>query len=251
MELKILGSSSAGNCYVLDNGKEALVVECGVSFKEVKKAVGFDISRIVGCLVSHEHGDHAKYVQSVLDLRIPVFASMGTINALGVIPMYAKPKFCPIGLKANEKQRIGNFMVLPFNIQHDAAEPFGFLIQHPETGTILFATDTYYLANTFNGLNNILIECNYRLDILEANVESGKVHQVQRNRTIESHMSYNTCLDALKANDLSAVNNIVLIHLSDSNSNALEFQQGIHEATGKTVHVADKGMTLNFNKTPF
>jgi phosphoribosyl 1,2-cyclic phosphodiesterase len=251
MELKILGSSSAGNCYVFDNGKEALVVECGISFQEVKKAVNFDISRIVGCLISHEHGDHAKHVQSVLNVRIPVFASMGTIHALGIVPMCEKPKFYPIGLKANEQQRIGNFMVLPFNVQHDAAEPLGFLIQHPKMGTVLFATDTYYLPYRFNGLNNILIECNYRLDLLEANIEAGRVPAITRDRTIQSHASFDTCKEALHANDLSAVNNIVLIHLSDSNSNAVEFQQGIQAATGKNVHIATKGMTLKFNKTPF
>jgi hypothetical protein len=58
-------------------------------------------------------------------------------------------------------------------------------------------------------------------------------------------------METLLANDLSAVNNIVLIHLSDCNSNALEFQQGIKKATGKTVHIANKLMILKFNKTPF
>jgi len=64
-------------------------------------------------------------------------------------------------------------------------------------------------------------------------------------------MSFATCKEALLANNLSGVNNIVLIHLSDGNSNAREFQRDIHNATGKTVHVADKGMTIFFNKTPF
>jgi hypothetical protein len=64
-------------------------------------------------------------------------------------------------------------------------------------------------------------------------------------------MSYDTCKETLLANDLSAVNNIVLIHLSDLNSNATEFQSGIAEATGKTVHVASKGMEIDFNKIPF
>ncbi|GHT09044.1 MBL fold metallo-hydrolase [Bacteroidia bacterium] len=251
MELKIIGSSSAGNCYVFDNGRESLIVECGISFQEVKKAVNFDISRIVGCLISHEHGDHARHVNKFLDARIKVFASMGTINALGIVPMYEKPKFYPIGLKANAKQTIGNFMVLPFSVQHDAAEPFGFLIHHHEMGTTLFATDTCYLAYKFSGLNNILIECNYRQDILERNTDLDLIPQAQRDRTMQSHMSFSTCFNVLKENDLSAVNNIVLIHLSDSNSNALDFQKGIQEATGKTVHIAEKGMTINFNKSPF
>ena len=58
MVLRVLGSSSAGNCYILDNGKEALVLECGVSLSKVKESVGYDISRIAGAFVSHEHNDH-------------------------------------------------------------------------------------------------------------------------------------------------------------------------------------------------
>ena len=244
MELKILGSSSSGNCYVFDNGKEALVVEAGISFSEVKKAVNFDISRIVGCLVSHEHGDHAKYVQKFIDAHIPVYMSLGTLKKIEITKY-------PKRLIAEKQTVIGTFKVLPFNTQHDAAEPLGFLIYHPEIGTTLFATDTCYLAHTFKGLNNILIEANYRLDILETNVETGKVPKAQRDRTLQSHMSFHTCIETLQASDLSAVNNIVLIHLSDSNSNAAEFQKEIHEATGKTVHVANKGVILKFNKTPF
>lgn len=246
MELKILGSSSAGNCYVFDNGKEALVVECGISFNKVKETVNFDISRIVGALVSHEHGDHAKEVQKFIDARIPAYMSNGTAESLSLDDNRLVCKMGECGV-----YHVGNFKVYPFSTQHDAAEPFGFLIFHKEMGTVLFATDTYYLAYTFNGLNNILIECNYRLDILDANIAAGRIPEKLRYRTIKSHCSFDTCKETLLANDLSLVNNIVLIHLSDGNSNAKEFQQGIHEATGKTVHIAEKGMTLNFNKTPF
>lgn len=248
MELKILGSSSAGNCYVFDNGKEAMVLECGISFKEVKKAVNFDISRIVGCLVSHEHGDHASEARKFIDARIPLYASRGTIHSCKeMLSCTLSPQVLEDGIVTE----IGNFKVQAFNVQHDAAEPLGFLIHHPEMGMVLFATDTYYLAYTFKGLNNILIEANYRLDILEANIVSGRVLKQMKDRTLQSHMSYKTCRETLLANDLSKVNNIVLIHLSDGNSNAMEFKQGIQEATGKTVHIAQKGLTLNFNKTPF
>lgn len=250
MELKILGSSSKGNCYLLDNGKEALAIECGIAFKEVQKAVNFDISRIKGAIVSHEHGDHAKHVENFIQARIPVYMSTGTLHE--VIKKFKSPYLSPLMAEAGCKFEIGNFRILPFNVQHDAAEPFGFLIYHPECGMVLFATDTYYLHYTFAGLNNILIECNYRQDILDANVEAGLLPKALRARTIKSHMEFETCKGALLANDLSAVNNIVLIHLSDGNANANEFQQGIMEATGKTIHIAEKGMTIsNFNKSPF
>jgi phosphoribosyl 1,2-cyclic phosphodiesterase len=149
------------------------------------------------------------------------------------------------------KHQIGNFTVIPFDVKHDAAEPLGFLIKHEETGLVLFATDTYFVPYNFPGLNNILIEANYRMDLLEANIKAGKIPAALRDRTLQSHMSLATCLEALQANDLSKVNNIVLIHLSDGNSNADEFRQEVHRATGKTVHVADKGMKIKLSITPF
>lgn len=246
MILHVLGSSSIGNCYILENETEALVIECGVSMKEVKKAIEFNVSKVVGALVSHEHGDHAAYINDFLKARINVYLSAGTNNKVAV-----KGHFLPLLIEAGVKQSIGRFTVLPFLVQHDAAEPLGFIIHHPDTGNILFATDTYYLKYTFANLSNVIIECNYRKDILEANIASGKLNRTLMNRTIESHMSFETCKETLLANDLSKVNNIVLIHLSDGNSNAREFQRDIHSATGKTVHVADKGMTIYFNKTPF
>lgn len=246
MKLKILGSSSRGNGYILDNGTEALLIECGVPFQGVQKAVNFDVHRIVGCVISHEHGDHAKHVQKVLDSRIPCYSSAGTATALGLSnnPLV-------VCMDSNKPYCVGGFKVMGFDVQHDAEEPFGYLIHHEEMGTVLFATDTYYLKYKFAGLSNILIECNYRLDILEANVEAGRIAKPQRDRTIKSHLSYDTCLETLQANDLSKVNNIVLIHLSDGNSNAEEFRKGIAQATCKNVHIADRGMEIEFNKTPF
>jgi phosphoribosyl 1,2-cyclic phosphodiesterase len=246
MELTILGSSSKGNCYVLQNETEALVIECGISFKEVKKAVDFNIRKIVGAIVSHEHLDHSSAVNDFLNSRISVFASKGTVGNLKL-----KGSFSPFLLEVGKKVRIGNFEVLPFDVKHDCAEPLGFVIKHEETGNILFATDTYFLPYTFENINNILIEANYRTDILQRNIERGRIPELLRSRTLQSHMSLETCKEALQANDLSKVNNIVLIHLSDGNSNAEEFKQDVFNLTRKSVHIADAGMKINFNKSPF
>ena len=154
--------------------------------------------------------------------------------------------------KAPVEFNVGSFKIIPFNVKHDAQQPVGFLINHYETGTILFLTDTYYVAKKFRGLNNIIVECNYSQEILDAKIKSGASPEFLRNRIFKSHMNLNTCKDLLRANDLSAVNNIVLIHLSDSNSNAKLFKSEIQACTGKTVHVAEAGMLIeNFNKNPF
>lgn len=247
MELTVLGSSSKGNAYIIQNQAEAIILECGVPFMEVKKALSFNISKVVGCLCTHEHSDHSGYLKDVLKARIPVYMSAGTNRKACPENAHFLPFLCEAGVKF----KIGNFTVLPFNVKHDCEEPLGFYIKHRETGNVLFATDTFYLPNTFAGLNNILLECNYRMDLLQQNIEAGRIPAALRDRTLQSHMSFDTCKEALLANDLTKVNNIVLLHLSDGNSNADEFKRDIHQATGKRVHVADKGLKIKLNRTPF
>lgn len=246
MELTILGSSSKGNCYILQNDTEALVIECGVSIKEVKKAVDFNISKIVGCIVTHEHLDHSGYINEFLSARINVFVSAGTDSKLKL-----KSSYLPLIIEAGVKKQIGNFTILPFDVKHDCAEPLGFLIKHDETGNVLFVTDSYFVPYTFANLNNILIEANYRTDLLQKNIDAGRIPAALQDRTLQSHMSLDTCMEALQANDLRKVNNIVLLHLSDGNSNADEFKAEVHNATGKTVTIADRNVKITLNKTPF
>ena len=113
----------------------------------------------------------------------------------------------------------------------------------------IFHPPVYFLLIAFN--IHILIECNYDQQQLEENLIAGKIDAARYRRVRESHLSYTTCLETLQANDLSKVHNIVLIHTSRDNGNALTFREGIAKATGKTVSVAKPGLLLNFNKTPF
>jgi phosphoribosyl 1,2-cyclic phosphodiesterase len=240
MELMVLGSSSNGNCYLLQNDNEAFVIECGVSLKEVKRAVDFNISKIAGALVSHEHGDHAGHVDEFIEAQIPVYLSNGTREKLALHNSF--------NVKTIEKGnyfKVGNFRVVAFETVHDAADPLLFLIHHKETGVILFATDTGYIKYQFNGLNNILIECNYCSDILEANVKDGIVTTNRYDRVVMNHCSLDTCNEFFGATDLSNVNNIVLLHLSDQNSNEKECKKIIEQTTNKNVYIAKKNLKIN------
>lgn len=247
MELVVLGSSSRGNCYLLRGITETLILEAGVPFLEVKKEMDFDISKILGVLVTHEHMDHAKYIGQYIKAGIPVYASRGTIKKLGYeghhrVLEVSSEKIFSAG---------GSFRVIPFDVIHDAAQPFGYLISHPESGVILFATDTHYLPNRFDGVNNMIMECNYSLDIANANIAAGAPKAV-RDRVLETHMELSTFKKMLKANDVSGLNNVVMVHLSDGNSNAKRFQREIEEVIpGKKVTIADKGTRINLNKHPF
>lgn len=246
MKLTVLGSSSSGNCYVLQNQEEAIILEAGIKFAEVQNALDFNIAKVKACLITHEHGDHAKYIDQYMEKSIDVFASLGTVNSIN----YSK-RNRPTPLAPMEDVTFGGFTIVPFDTQHDCSEPFGYLIHHEEIGTLLFATDTYYLKYKFQNLNNIMIECNYSNDILDTNVKSGLIHYKRKERVFKSHMSLKTTKETLLANNLEQVNNIILLHLSAENSNPKEFKRVIEEATGKRVTIAKRGVEILINKTPF
>lgn len=243
MKLKVINSGSKGNAYILHTEDEALLIECGVRISDIKGALNFDFSKLVGAIVTHEHGDHAKSVKELMSFGVNVHATEGTHAALGTTMNH---RACMI--KYQERFKLGNFTILPFDVLHDAAEPCGFIINHPECGNVLFITDLIFCKYTFPNLHNIIIEANY-----DDAIAKRKLNDIEflRNRIIKNHMSLDTCKSTLLANDLSKVNNIVLIHLSDSNSDALMFKDTIREATNKTVTIADAGVTIDFNKTPF
>lgn len=245
MQLKVVNTGSVGNCYILETEAQALMIECGVNFNLIKQALDFNIGKVVGVLLTHEHNDHAKSIKEVVNAGLNVYCSYGTSAAVGINSHRIKPM-----VKMTDYQ-IGEFKVRAFDVEHDVKEPFGFLIHHNECGNVLFLTDSFMCRYKFKDLNNIIIEANYCKNIVRRRLLEKGIHEAVRDRVIESHMSIDTCIDLLKANDLSKVNNIVLIHLSDGNSNEIEFKQRVQNATGKNVHVASKGMVIDFNTTPF
>lgn len=246
MKLHILGSNSSGNCYILQGQNSTLIIECGLSLSKVKEALDFDLSNVCGALVTHCHGDHAKFVPEYMKAGIDVCSSLGTFNTFKSEATHRMRV-----MVKNKKYTIGEFTVMPFDITHDAPEPFGYLIKHDECGLVLFATDTMYLKYKFPGLNQIIIECNYSQNILDGRLIDGDTIDLVRNRVISSHMSFETCKDVLRANDLTAVNNIVLIHLSDGNSDAALFKNEVENLTGKSVTIVDSGVCIDFNLQPF
>jgi phosphoribosyl 1,2-cyclic phosphodiesterase len=227
--LKVLGSGSSGNCYLLECKDESLILEAGFNYKDILTFIGFDLGRIAGVLVSHEHNDHAKGLVGCLNARLNVYASSGTFSRFGILTIQREH------LRDSEVKNIGGFKVFPFAVHHDANEPLNFLIYHQEFGTLLFITDTYYVDQTFSGLNHIIIETNYSKEFMDCNYQD---------RVIRSHMSLETAIETLKANDLSKVKTITLCHLSDKNSNEKVFVENVERATGKAVYVANKGLNL-------
>lgn len=222
MKLKTIASGSKGNCYLLETDTGSLLIEAGIPVKQIKRALGFDFNNIQGCLITHEHGDHSKAIKDIAKLGIDVYASQGTLQALNC----TSHRFIPLTPKKG--QMIGDFEVLSFDVEHDAAEPLGFLIRHG-SNKLLFATDTYYLRYKFSGLTHIAIECNYVKSVMMDLLESGDINIERVKRIMKSHFSLENMIEFLKANDLSKVQEIYLLHLSDNNSDINLIQDEIRK----------------------
>ncbi|MBC3889474.1 MBL fold metallo-hydrolase [Acetobacterium paludosum] len=233
MDVLVIASSSRGNAYRISDGQTSLLLECGVPIREIQKALQFQLHKIDGCLISHEHMDHAKAAKDLIKKGMDVYASLGTLKALDIMSNHRTHH-----LFAQRASTIGTFNILPFDVQHDAAEPLGFLIESIVTGErLLFFTDTYYLKYTFDRLSTIMGECNYSTEIIKENVNNGSIPEAHKNRVIRSHMSIETLLEFIKANDTSQLKKIYLLHMSDGNSNEDEFKRRVQEVTGVEVVV--------------
>lgn len=227
MNITTYHSSSAGNLYQVDD----LLIEAGVPIKEIKRALGFRLHKIRGCLITHEHGDHAKGARDLMKAGVDCYMSEGTAAALGLRGHRLNI------LRAGKQTAIGPWAVLPFATIHDAAEPLGFLLAKG-IEKLLFLTDSHYSPHRYRGLTHIMVEAGYDPDILRENIAAGLVHPEVGRRTIKNHMSIRTALGVLKANDMSRVEEVHLIHLSNNNSNAEAFARAAREATGRPVYVA-------------
>lgn len=242
MKLKVVSSGSIGNSYIIYNDHEALLLECGVKFRDIKEALNFNLKIVSGMLVTHSHKDHCKGIREVLNSGINVYCLPETAECMGVKSHRIRP------IETEKAFQVGNFKVIAFPLQHDVP-CVGFLIDHPESGRFCFITDTYYCEYTFPGIHNVIIEANYCKDILNERLASGEEPGFLRDRVLKSHMSLTTTKEFLQANDLQQVNNILLIHLSDRNSHAERFKREVTELTGRNVSIARKGLEIEFNRT--
>ncbi|WP_114752345.1 MBL fold metallo-hydrolase [Pleomorphovibrio marinus] len=246
MRLKVISSSSKGNCFLFQTSKkEVLVLECGVNISEVKKALNFDLTGIVGAITTHGHGDHFGRAKDFCRAGIDVYVEDQNKDRLSEFKNHRLKFF-----KEKVGFNLGSFRIKAFPVHHDLPT-VGFMIEQPEMGRLVFITDTKFLSFSFEKVNHFLLEVNYSISIMNERLISGSLNGYLRNRIMESHLELEVAKDFLKSNDLSQLNTIILHHLSDSNSDESRFIKEVKELTGKPTYVADKGREFELSINPF
>ena len=240
LEFLPLASSSSGCAYRLSGGGATapILIDAGIRFELIQQGLDFQIATLGGCLISHAHGDHVKAVKKLMDAAVDCYASEETWDQLTKsIGSHHRMRTCK---ELKEFEVRGGWKILPFDAVHDMPGTLGFVIGSPDGFKALYLTDSAYSRYKFDGLTHIYIECNFSQELLRDNVEKGKVHAERFARTQRTHMSLERLIQMLKANDLSKVEEIHLLHLSSVNSDELGFKKAIERATGCPVYVAEE-----------
>jgi phosphoribosyl 1,2-cyclic phosphodiesterase len=234
MNIQVLASGSSGNCYWVSDSETHLLIEAGIARKKIGEYIHrHQLPGVDACLLSHGHQDHSRCVKDLLRMGIDTCMSEGTAEALGISDRIQI-------LNAGHSVVIASWDVTAFKIEHDAPDPLGFILQSSHTGERLcYATDTMFIPPHYgDGCTHLMLEANYSLDKIKDNVQSGDVDRAVKHRVLWNHQSIETVLKFLRETDRSRLREVVLLHLSDANSDEVEFRKAVAEIVGVPVRVA-------------
>ncbi len=214
MRFEQLYSSSKGNLYVvISSSGKRLLLECGVGYDKILKALNYDLSNIEACFVTHDHKDHCRAINDICKAGIDTYSAQVTFDQCCAVPSRRQK------VVANETLvRLDSFEVFAFDVHHDAAEPLGFIVRC-DNEFLLFATDTSHISQRFSYQFSIVaLECSYSKAILENRVATQDINETLAKRLLLSHTEKQVCMDYLdKFVDLSKCHEIHLLHLSGDN----------------------------------
>lgn len=226
IKIKVIASSSKGNAVLVDDGETKVLLDAGIPVKQIGRT--FRPSELAGVFVTHLHKDHCLAVRELCYRGIRVFMSKGTKEA------DENHRYSEI-IEVNEVYQIGTFRIKPFRVVHDVKDPLGFLLYSDKAKKkILYMVDTGIIpagVNRFKGITHLLIEANHDVERLE-NVD---LLPIVKKRIAKNHLSIQEVCSYLKRMDQSKLEQIHLLHLSEKNSNMMEFQTKIQALTGVPV----------------
>jgi phosphoribosyl 1,2-cyclic phosphodiesterase len=219
LQIASLNSGSNGNCYYVGNDEEAVLIDAGISCREIEKrmtALQLSMSKIKAVFISHEHIDHIRGLAMLSKkYQLPVFITPGTLNnsQLSIDKALIKQ------FSNSENISIGNLTVVAFSKFHDAADPFSFIVKGNDV-TIGIITDIgtacknviYY----FSQCNACFLESNYDEKMLEEG--DYPFHLKKRIRSGHGHLSNAEALQLYISHRSEKLTHLLLSHLSKNNN---------------------------------
>jgi phosphoribosyl 1,2-cyclic phosphodiesterase len=214
-----LNSGSNGNCYYIGNDNEAVLVDAGISCREVEtrmKRLGLDMKKVKAVFISHEHTDHIKGIEILSKKhQLPVYITDAT-RRHGRVKLQKHLSFT---FSASSPVQIGEIAISSFAKLHDAADPHSFLISCKGVNVGVF-TDIGAPCNNlirhFNQCHAAFLESNYDELMLET---GGYPYYLKKRITGgNGHLSNKQALDLFQNHRPEFMTHLLLSHLSQNNN---------------------------------
>lgn len=175
MRMVSIASGSSGNCIYVGSDTTHVLVDAGISNKRIEEGlheIGVKGSELTGILITHEHSDHTKGL-GVLARRygIPIYGTEETLEEISKQKYLGEyPKELYQAIRPDVDFMVGDLELKPFSIDHDAANPVAYRIQHGRK-SVAVATDmghyNQYIIDHLQGLDALLIEANHDVNMLQ------------------------------------------------------------------------------------
>lgn len=217
-----LASGSSGNCHLIINEGNKLLVDAGLSGKRIQnrlQEIGFDPKDLTGIFVTHEHNDHICGV-GILSRRfnLPIYANGKTWEAMETKLGNIKSE----NIKVFDTEKplfLGDLKVIPYQISHDAVEPVGYTFQEKDI-KISITTDLGYvnegILDKIKDSHLVVLESNHDIDMLKAG--SYPYYLKRRILSDSGHLSNEAAGNAIVELVKNNVKNVILAHLSKENN---------------------------------
>lgn len=230
-----LNSGSNGNCYYVGNQDEAILIDAGISCREIEKRMKrlqLSIAKIKAVFISHEHSDHISGLSSLIKkYKFPVYITTSTLIHSNLNIEQANNFF------AFEPVIIGNLSITAFPKFHDACDPCSFIVDCNKVRIGVF-TDIGFpcknLINYFKQCHAAFLETNYDENMLERG--SYPIFLKRRIRGGQGHLSNKQALELFISYRSSFMSHLFLSHLS-KNNNSPELVQGLFNEHADNVKI--------------
>jgi phosphoribosyl 1,2-cyclic phosphodiesterase len=247
LRVTILGSGSSGNCTLLETDHTRLLVDAGLGKKETLRrlaAVGRDVDRLDGIVISHEHSDHIGSLAQVLgQWRTTVYLNEAThTEVTRILPETSHKRLDRVEhIRAGQRFVVGDIEISPFAIPHDAVDPLGFTFRTNGL-KVAIVTDLGYLPELvkvhLRETDCLMLESNHDLEMLKVGPYPWHIKQRVMSRT--GHLSNHTVSEFLAdAEGFDAhARFVILAHLSENNNNPDVARISAEEALGRRTGAA-------------
>lgn len=213
-----LASGSKGNCTFVKTQKAQLLIDVGISARAIQKhleELGSHPGDIDAILLTHEHTDHIRAAKIFSERwQTPIICNRETAKAL-CSAFETHTDFHFKLFTTEEPFTFADLTITPFGVQHDAIEPVGFRLEHPQWVAGI-CTDlgiwTANIAEHLRGCTVLLIEANHEPDYVFASPRSRIYKERVTGRF--GHLSNRACAELIAAAHTNRLQRVYLGHLS-------------------------------------